>query len=105
MTTCANELINDLIHSKALYSDNIIEAFRNVDRADFVLNKNDSTIYGDFPLSIGYQQTISQPTTVAMMLEMLEPRMGDKILDIGSGSGWTTALLAIWLVLKAPFWD
>jgi len=50
--------------------------------------------YENFPLSIGYGQTISQPFTVAFMLEKLEPKKGDEILDIGSGSGWTTALLA-----------
>jgi len=94
MTTSANELITKLINSNVLYSDNIIEAFKSVDRADFVFDSNDSIVYGDFPLPIGYQQTISQPTTVAMMLEMLEPKLGEKILDIGSGSGWTTALLA-----------
>ncbi len=45
-------------------------------------------------LPIGYGATISQPLTVALMLEMLQPQAGHKILDIGSGSGWTTALLA-----------
>jgi protein-L-isoaspartate(D-aspartate) O-methyltransferase len=50
--------------------------------------------YGDYPLPIGFGQTISQPTTVALMLELLQPHKGDKILDVGSGSGWTTALLA-----------
>ncbi|MDP2934711.1 MAG: protein-L-isoaspartate O-methyltransferase, partial [bacterium] len=46
------------------------------------------------PLPIGYGQTISQPLTVAFMLELLQPKPDDKILDIGSGSGWQTALLA-----------
>ncbi len=44
-------------------------------------------------LPIGYSQTISQPLVVAFMLELLEPKEGEKILDIGSGSGWTSALL------------
>lgn len=48
----------------------------------------------DAPLPIGYGQTISQPTTVEMMLGWLEPEPGNKVLDVGSGSGWTTALLA-----------
>lgn len=43
---------------------------------------------------IGYGQTISQPATVAFMLELLQPQVGEKILDIGAGSGWQTALLA-----------
>jgi len=50
--------------------------------------------YIDAPLLIGEGQTISQPLTVAFMVELLKPEPGDKILDIGYGSGWTTALLA-----------
>lgn len=88
------ELVNYLVDSGALLSYNIIEAFENVDRADFVLNPTSYDIYDDYPLQIGHGQTISQPSTVAMMLEMLEPKKGDKVLDIGSGSGWTTALLS-----------
>ena len=45
-------------------------------------------------LPIGYGQTISQPLVVGFILELLEPKIGDRILDIGAGSGWTTALLA-----------
>ena len=88
------DLINHLISKDTLKSTTIIEAFRYIDRADFVLDPTISDIYEDYPLQIGYQQTISQPTTVAMMLEMLSPKEGDDILDIGSGSGWTTALLS-----------
>ncbi len=91
---CNNSLINHLINRGVLKSSNIIEAFRHIDRANFVLDPTVSDVYEDYPLQIGYQQTISQPTTVAMMLEMLSPREGDDILDIGSGSGWTTALLS-----------
>jgi protein-L-isoaspartate(D-aspartate) O-methyltransferase len=50
--------------------------------------------YEDAPLAIGYLQTISQPYTVAFMLELLKPEAGNKVLDVGAGSGWTTALLA-----------
>lgn len=89
-----NDLINHLINTGSLSSKNIIEAFKNIDRADFVSEPIFGDIYGDYPLQIGYGQTISQPTTVAMMLEMLQPKRGQKILDIGSGSGWTTALLS-----------
>lgn len=91
--TSNNNLINFLINSGALRSSNITEAFENIDRVDFVLDPTAPDVYGDYPLPIGYGQTISQPTTVAMMLEMLEPKRGQKILDIGTGSGWTTALL------------
>jgi len=92
--TSNNDLVNYLINKNTLKSKNIIQAFKHVDRANFVFDPTASDIYEDYPLQIGYQQTISQPTTVAMMLEMLQPNEGDKILDIGSGSGWTTALLS-----------
>lgn len=91
--TSNRTLIDHLINSGALQSSNITEAFTNVDRIDFVQDPTASDVYGDYPLPIGYGQTISQPTTVAMMLEMLSPKKGQKILDIGTGSGWTTALL------------
>lgn len=89
-----DELIRALINEGYLKSPNIIEAFRAIDRADFVPAEYRSEAYGNYPLSIGEGQTISQPLTVAFMLEQLDPRPGEKILDIGAGSGWTTALLA-----------
>lgn len=74
--------------------DLVEKAFREIDRADFVLLKYRDEVGIDAPLPIGHGQTISQPTTVRMMLEWLEPKPGEKILDVGSGSGWTTALLS-----------
>ena len=71
-----------------------IEAMVKVDRKDFVLNKSKSGAYIDMPLSIGYSQTISQPTTVARMLIFAELKKGLNALEIGSGSGWNAALLA-----------
>lgn len=92
--TSNNDLIEHLINTGVLNSRNIIDAFVHVDRIDFVSDPTVGEVYGDYPLQLGYGQTISQPTTVAMMLEMLEVKKGDKVLDIGSGSGWTTALLS-----------
>ncbi len=71
-----------------------MQAFLEVDRADFVGDDNQSFAYINRPLSIGFGQTISQPLTVAFMLEQLSPQVGNRILDIGCGSGWTTALLS-----------
>ena len=76
-----------------LKNPEIKKAFEKIDRADFVKEKYRIEAYEDYPLPIGYGQTISQPTTVAFMLELLNPQRGDRILDVGSGSGWTTALL------------
>ncbi|MGZ5208473.1 MAG: hypothetical protein ACXWB0_05575 [Sulfuricurvum sp.] len=88
------ELIDHLIASGVLYSPAAIEAFWRCGRNLFVPEELYENTYGDYPLSIGMGQTISQPTTVAIMLELLNPQKGNKVLDIGSGSGWTTALLA-----------
>lgn len=89
-----HSLINNLIQEGYLKTPRIIDAFRNTDRADFVPEDLRSEAYINAPLPIGWGQTISQPLTVAFMLELLQPQKGDKILDVGSGSGWQTALLA-----------
>lgn len=87
-------LIDDLIKDGWLRTPRIIEAFRRIKRVDFLPEdiKNLAEVNG--ALSIGYGQTISQPLVVAFMIEQLQPQRGDKILDIGSGSGWTTAILS-----------
>lgn len=70
------------------------EAFNHVDRQDFLPEEVRSRSHDDRPLPIGYGQTNSQPSTVRRMLEWLDVEPGQTILDVGSGSGWTTALLS-----------
>jgi len=88
------ELVNYLIRHGVLKSQNIIDAFLSIDRKNFVRPDHEFEAYGDYPLPIGEGQTISQPWTVAFMLELLNPQPKQKILDVGFGSGWTTSLLA-----------
>ena len=69
-------------------------AFRAVARADFLRPEDEARAGLDAPIAIGSGQTNSQPRTVFAMLELLDVQPGQRILDVGSGSGWTTALLA-----------
>ena len=72
----------------------VISALRNVPRHKFVPDELQSKAYSNSPLPIGYGQTISQPLIVAHMTELLEIDPGDKILEIGTGSGYQAAILA-----------
>lgn len=94
-------LIDSLIQEGWLKTPEIIEAFFEIKRADFMPaslagGPKDMQNLAELneALPIGYDQTISQPLVVAFMIEQLQPQAGEKILDIGSGSGWTTALLS-----------
>jgi len=87
-------LIDSLIQEGWLKTDLIKEAFQKIKREDFLPEEMKNLAELNEALPIGYSQTISQPAVVAFMLEQLQPKPGEKILDIGSGSGWTAALLA-----------
>ncbi len=88
------QLIENLIRRGYLETPIIIDAFYKINRADFIPEDLKDKASMNAPLSIGYGQTISQPLTVAFMLELLQLQKGDKILDIGSGSGWQSSMLA-----------
>jgi protein-L-isoaspartate(D-aspartate) O-methyltransferase len=79
-------LIDQLEAEGYLKTPEIIAAFRHIKRTDFVLPGLEHESHYNFPLLIGYGQTISQPATVAFMLELLQPKVGEKILDVGFGS-------------------
>ncbi len=87
-------LVDSLIRDGYLKSPALIEAFRTTDRARFVADDARAEAYRNLPLPIGEAQTISQPLVVAMMLEFLAPAVGHKVLEVGTGSGWQTAMLA-----------
>ncbi len=88
------QLIDSLMHEGVLKTKEIIEAFKKVKREEFVLLQYKEQAYVDEPLPISEGQTISQPYTVAVMTESLLPRSGQKILEIGAGSGYQAAILA-----------
>jgi len=73
----------------------VAEAFAAVPRAPFLPATERTLTECNVPVAIGHGQTNSQPSTVADMLELLDVRLGDRVLDLGAGSGWTTALLSV----------
>jgi len=89
-----DKLISQLINQGYLKTPEIISAFEKINRKDFIPVDLKAQSEVNSPLPIGYGQTISQPLTVAFMFELLQPEKGQEILDIGSGSGWTTAMLS-----------
>jgi len=72
----------------------VLHAFRQVPRHRFVPAQWARYAYGDYPLPIGYEQTISQPYMVAKMTELLQPQKHHRVLEIGTGSGYQAAILA-----------
>ncbi|MEK7174122.1 MAG: protein-L-isoaspartate O-methyltransferase [Patescibacteria group bacterium] len=92
--TRPSALATELQEIGYLKSPRLVDAFNAIDRADFVSAKFRDRAYEEVPLPIGFGQTISQPLTVAFLLEALAPEAGERILDVGAGSGYQTALLA-----------
>ena len=89
-----NQLIERWISSGIIKDKKVIEAFEKIPRELFIRKEQKDEAYGDYPLSIGRGQTISQPTTVMLMTEALELKEGDKVLEIGTGSGYQAAIIA-----------
>ncbi len=88
------ELVNKLINRRSISNEKVINAMLIVPRHEFVPEEAVSSAYNDTPLSIGLNQTISAPHMNAMMCEYLELEEGDKVLEIGTGSGYHASLCA-----------
>jgi protein-L-isoaspartate(D-aspartate) O-methyltransferase len=87
-------LLSKLIGEGYLRTQKVIEAFREVPREMFIPESESFSAYKDYPLDIGFGQTISAPHMVAMMTELLAPRKKDSVLEIGSGSGYHAAVIS-----------
>ncbi|MEO0246956.1 MAG: protein-L-isoaspartate(D-aspartate) O-methyltransferase [candidate division WOR-3 bacterium] len=87
-------LVESWKHLRDIEDERVIQAFLKVPRHFFVPKELIDEAYGDYPLPIGFGQTISQPYMIAYMVQALIPDKNSKVLEIGTGSGYTTAILA-----------
>lgn len=87
-------MVQEQIISRGITDEKVLDAMRKVERHLFVPEHSRYNAYQDFPIPIGEGQTISQPYIIALMIELLELKSSDKVLEIGTGSGYQTALLA-----------
>lgn len=87
-------MIQEQLIARGIQNSQVLRAMREVDRADFVPVQFLENAYEDRPLSIGYQQTISQPYIVAYMAEQLQLRAKDRVLEIGTGCGYNAAVIS-----------
>ena len=88
-----NQLIDNL-RTKGITDERVLNAMKKVPRHIFVPKEYQNQAYHDYPVPIEEGQTISQPYTVAFMTQLLEVKPGEKILEIGTGSGYQAAILA-----------
>ncbi len=89
-----DSMVNTQIVAGGVTDQVVVAAMRRVPRHRFMPDSHAEGAYGDFPLSIGYEQTISQPFIVAYMTQALKLKPDEKVLEIGTGSGYQAAILA-----------
>lgn len=87
-------MVDRQIRHRGVTSERVLEAFRKVPRHAFVARDSGHAAYADHPLPIGEGQTISQPYIVALMTELLQLSGNERVLEIGTGSGYQAAILA-----------
>jgi protein-L-isoaspartate(D-aspartate) O-methyltransferase len=90
----ARQRMVELIEQRGVTAPRVITAMLRVPREKFVPESEREFAYGDYPLRIGHGQTISQPYIVAYMVEALNLKGGEKVLEVGAGSGYAAAVLA-----------
>jgi protein-L-isoaspartate(D-aspartate) O-methyltransferase len=87
-------MVKEQLMPRGIHEERVLAAMAKVPREEFVPEYLRAASYADQPLPIGYDQTISQPFIVAFMTEQLRPRPTDRVLEIGTGSGYQAAILA-----------
>jgi protein-L-isoaspartate(D-aspartate) O-methyltransferase len=87
-------MVQQQLRTRGIKDERVLAAMAKVAREEFVPQDSRAASYDDGPLPIGYDQTISQPYIVAFMTEQLRPKPSDRVLEVGSGSGYQAAILA-----------
>ncbi len=95
MPAAYKKFVEQLVQEGRIKTKAIINAFFKIDRINFVPEEIRGEAYFDIPVPIFSGMTTSQPSTIAFMLEKLQPQKGEKMLEVGTGSGYLTALLAM----------
>jgi protein-L-isoaspartate(D-aspartate) O-methyltransferase len=86
-------MVQRQLRGRGITNERVLQAIEEVPREMFMPSERRDEAYADHPVPIGAGQTISQPYVVALTLEELDPQPSDKVLDVGTGSGYQTALL------------
>ncbi len=94
-------MVEEQLRSRGIRDPRVLAAMGKVPREQFIAGENFRDAYGDHPLPIGAGQTVSQPYIVAAMVEALELRRADRVLEVGTGTGYEAAILA---ELAAEVW-
>ncbi|MCI0451960.1 MAG: protein-L-isoaspartate O-methyltransferase, partial [Candidatus Latescibacteria bacterium] len=94
MTERREHMVDRQIERRGIENERVLQALRDVKRHLFVPPEEVAQAYEDHPLPIGHGQTISQPYIVALMTESIDPKETDRVLEIGTGSGYQAAVLS-----------
>ena len=101
MAAARTRMVEEQLRGRGIRDERVLSAMTKIPREVFVAAEDASNAYGDFPLPIGADQTISQPYIVAAMLENLDVRASDRVLEVGTGTGYEAAILG---ELAAEVW-
>ncbi|PYV51487.1 MAG: protein-L-isoaspartate O-methyltransferase [Acidobacteria bacterium] len=89
------QMVESQLRARSIHDERVLEAMLRIPRHEFVSAEFESQAYADHPIPIGENQTISQPFIVAVSLQALSLQGGESVLEVGTGSGYQTALLAV----------
>jgi len=93
------QMVQSQLRARGIRDERVLEAMLRIPRQEFVSAEFESQAYADHPIPIGENQTISQPFIVAVSLQALSLQGGESVLEVGTGSGYQTALLAVTVLM------